>query len=113
MPSLPSSGEAAVALGSGDVDVLGTPRLLAWLRGGDVVAAAGPLLSPGRTSVGTRVELEHWPPPRRHRVTVEADLAHQDGRLLRFAVAADDCRPAGGQRHGHPGRGGPGGSWRG
>ena len=53
--------DTAVAMGSGDVPVLATPRLLAWLEAA-TVAAAAPELAPGRTTVGTRVELEHVVP---------------------------------------------------
>ncbi len=83
--------DTAVALGSGDVPVLATPRLLAWLEAA-TVAAAAPELEPGRTTVGTRVELEHLAPCGvGTAVTVTADLAHRDGWLLRFAVAAHDA----------------------
>ena len=81
-------GDTALALGSGDVDVLATPRLLAWLEAA-TVTAAGPWLEPGQTSVGTRVELEHLAPCAvGTAVTVTADLSHHDGRLMRFTVAA-------------------------
>jgi predicted thioesterase len=56
-----------------------------------VEAAAG-LLGPGQTSVGTRVEIEHLAPSAvGSGVSVTADVAHRDGRLLRFAVAAQDA----------------------
>jgi predicted thioesterase len=85
-----SERDTAVALGSGDVEVLGTPRLLAWLEAATLAAAAD-LVGPAETSVGTRVELEHQGPSGvGARVTVTADLAHRDGRLLRFVVAAHD-----------------------
>jgi predicted thioesterase len=81
-------GDTARALGSGDLDVLGTPRMLAWCEAA-TCAAAEPLLSPGQTSVGTRVQLEHVAASAvGSLVQVTADLAHSDGRLLRFSVAA-------------------------
>jgi predicted thioesterase len=55
--------DTASALGSGDVDVLGTPRLLAWLEAATVRAAAS-ALEPGQTSVGTAVRLRHRRPSR-------------------------------------------------
>jgi predicted thioesterase len=88
------AGDTARALGSGDLDVLGTPRLLAWCEAA-TCAAAGPLLPSGRTSVGTRVQLEHVAASAvGSAVHVTADLVHADGRLLRFEVAAsaDDGR---------------------
>jgi fluoroacetyl-CoA thioesterase len=82
--------DCADALGSGDLPVLATPRLLAWCEAA-TVAAVSASLSPGQTSVGTRVQLEHT---RASAVgallTVRARLAHVDGRLLRFEVVAED-----------------------
>jgi fluoroacetyl-CoA thioesterase len=89
-----AAGDTARALGSGGLDVLGTPRLLAWCEAA-TCAAAEPLLSPGRTTVGTRVQLEHSAASAVGSVVrVTADLVHSDGRLLRFGVAAsaDDGR---------------------
>jgi len=88
------AGDTARALGSGDLDVLATPRLLAWCEAA-TCAAAEPLLAPGRTTVGTRVQLEHLAASAVASVVrVSAELVHADGRLLRFAVAAssDDGR---------------------
>ena len=80
--------DTALALGSGDVEVLATPRLLAWCEAATVAALA---LPPGRTSVGTRVSLDHLAPtPVGGSVTVTATLEHEDGRLVRFSVAASD-----------------------
>ncbi|OIQ75201.1 fluoroacetyl-CoA thioesterase [mine drainage metagenome] len=52
------AADTAVALGSGDVPVLGTPRVVA-LAEAACVAALLDRLNPEQTSVGTRVELEH------------------------------------------------------
>lgn len=76
----------AVAYGSGDVDVLATPAVLALAEGACVSALADSLLD-GQTSVGTHVELEHIrPTPVGGTVTVEAELVSQDGRQLEFEV---------------------------
>jgi predicted thioesterase len=86
------TSDTARALGSGDLEVLGTPRLLAWCEAA-TCAAAEPLLPPGRTTVGTRVQLEHLAASAvGSLVHVVAELVHEDGRLLRFnvAVSADD-----------------------
>ena len=48
--------DTAVAVGSGSLPVLGTPRLLAWLEAA-TCASLVPLLPEGSTSVGTREEL--------------------------------------------------------
>ena len=82
--------DTAVAVGSGDLPVLGTPRLLAWCEAATCAALAGTLES-GQTSVGTRVALEHLAASAvGERVTVEATVAYVDGRLVRFNVAATD-----------------------
>ncbi|HWJ83221.1 MAG TPA: hotdog domain-containing protein [Nocardioides sp.] len=83
-----ADGDTAVAVGSGSLPVLGTPRLLAWCEAA-TCAAVEPDLGPGETSVGTRVELEHLAPsPVGQEVEVTARPVHVDGRLRRFAVAA-------------------------
>jgi len=53
-----TDADTAAALGSGDVPVLGTPRLIAWLEAATVRAAA-PLLDEGQTTVGTAIRVEH------------------------------------------------------
>ena len=81
--------DTAAALGSGDLPVLGTPRLLAWCEEA-TVAAAFPSLAPGETTVGTRVDLAHERATAvGAEVRVRADLVHRDGRLLRFSVVAE------------------------
>jgi predicted thioesterase len=82
--------DCADALGSGDLPVLATPRLLAWCEAATVAAVAD-VLGAGQTSVGTRVRLEHSRASAVGAVlTVRAHLAHVDGRLLRFEVVAED-----------------------
>ncbi|SNS31573.1 Thioesterase superfamily [Actinomadura meyerae] len=84
--------DTAAAVGSGDVPVLATPRLLALAEAATVEAVKG-RLGDGRTSVGTRVELEHRAAsPVGSRVTVEAELEEVDGTRLVFAVGAVDER---------------------
>lgn len=85
-----TEADTATALGSGDVPVLATPRLLAWLEAATVEALDG-RLGDGETSVGSRIELEHRAATAvGATVTVTADLVAVDGRLLRFSVAAQD-----------------------
>ena len=82
--------DTARALGSGDLDVLATPRLLAWCEQATVQSLAG-RLDAASSPVGTRVELAHLrASPVGAEVTVRADLVHVDGRLLRFDVVAED-----------------------
>ncbi len=83
-----SGDDTAEALGSGSLPVLGTPRLLAWCEAA-TCAALEATLPAGSTSVGTRVSLEHLgASPVGQEVEVTAALAHVDGRLHRFTVAA-------------------------
>lgn len=78
--------DTAAALGSGDLPVLATPRLLAWCEAATCAALD---LPDGSTSVGTRVSLEHLAAsPVGASVTVTASVAYVDGRLLRFTVEA-------------------------
>ena len=86
-------GDTALALGSGDLPVLGTPRLLAWCEAA-TCAAIEPELADGQTSVGTRVALEHTRATAvGGRLEVTASAVLRDGRLHRFSVLA---REAGG-----------------
>ena len=79
--------DTADALGSGDVPVLATPRLIAWLEAATVGALTD--LGDDDTSVGTRVHVEHLlASPLGASVEATAALVHRDGRLCRFAVAA-------------------------
>jgi len=80
--------DTAIALGSGDVPVLATPRLIAWLESATVAALAG-RLAPGATSVGTHIDVQHRAPsPVGAVVTVSAELSEVEGALLRFEVVA-------------------------
>ena len=80
--------DTAIAMGSGDVPVLGTPRLLA-LAEAATVAAIGPRLEPGQTSVGTSAVMEHErPSPIGAEVVVEAELTEVDDRRLVFSFRA-------------------------
>ncbi|MGH3682002.1 MAG: thioesterase family protein [Natronosporangium sp.] len=81
-----TDADTAQAMGSGDVPVLGTPRVLALAEAATVAATAAKL-PPGSTTVGTRVELEHTAPsPVGATVTATATLAKVDGRRLLFEV---------------------------
>jgi predicted thioesterase len=81
-----TDADTAQALGSGDVPVLGTPRLLALAEAATVAATAAKL-SPGTTTVGARVELDHTAPsPVGATVVASAALAKVDGRRLLFEV---------------------------
>ncbi len=87
--------DTAMAMGSGDVPVLGTPRLLA-LAEAAAAAAVAPSLEPGQTSVGTSAVIEHTrPSPLGAEVVVEAELTEVDGRRLVFRYVARHKRHPG------------------
>jgi fluoroacetyl-CoA thioesterase len=80
--------DTAVALGSGDVPVLGTPRLLA-LAEAATVAAVAPQLARGETTVGTSVTMEHRrASPVGSSLVIEAELTEVDGPRLVFSFIA-------------------------
>jgi predicted thioesterase len=85
-----TSADTARALRSGDVPVLGTPRVVALAEEAAVAALAGDL-SPTETSVGTRVELAHLAPVLvGSRIRAVATLEKAEGRRLIFNVAVTD-----------------------
>ena len=82
--------DLAIALGSGDVAVMGTPRMVALAEEATVAAVAGALEN-GRTSVGTRVEMRHLAPsPVGRSVKAKAVLSRAEGKLLIFSVEVHD-----------------------
>lgn len=82
--------DTAEALLSGDLAVLGTPRLVAWLEAA-TCAAISDRLAEGQTSVGTRVSVDHRAAsPVGAVVLVSATLTGVDGRALTFTVTATD-----------------------
>ncbi len=83
-----TEADTAAALGSGDVPVLGTPRLLALAEAASVAAVA-PQLAPGQTTVGTAASLEHRrPSPVGTQIEVESELTEIDGRRCVFMFIA-------------------------
>ncbi len=87
-----SEADTARALGSGDVDVLGTPRVVALVEEATCVALQG-VLGPNCTSVGMRVQVDHLQPtPIGDQVVAEAVLERIEGRRLLFNVSASDPR---------------------
>ena len=82
--------DTAVALGSGDVPVLATPRVVALVERATCAAVLGHL-TPDLTTVGTRVEVDHVAPtPVGVALTVDAVLEEVDGRRLTFGVRVSD-----------------------
>ena len=85
-----TDADTAQSLGSGDVPVLGTPRVLALAEAATVAATARQMPG-GLTTVGIRAEIEHRTatPVGRH-VAALATLAKVDGRKLIFDVAVSE-----------------------
>jgi fluoroacetyl-CoA thioesterase len=85
-----TDSDTAQAMGSGDVPVLATPRVLALAEAATVVVTAARMPA-GMTTVGTRVELDHKAPtPIGRKVIAQAQLAKVDGRRLLFEVTVTD-----------------------
>ena len=90
-----TDADTAQTLGSGDLPVLGTPRLLAWCEA-VTCTVVDRSTGPGKTSVGTRVQLDHLvASPVGAVLEVRATVAYVDGRLVRFEVVAEHTTSAG------------------
>lgn len=86
-----ADADTAIALGSGNVPVLGTPRLLALAEEATCRAVEGQL-AVGDTTVGMRVQLDHLQPtPVGGQVVAEATLEKIEGRRLIFTVSVHDA----------------------
>lgn len=84
--------DTAIALGSGSVPVLATPRLVAWLEAAAVAAVDG-AIEDGWTTVGTLIDLQHLAPTAVGRpVEAHATVTSFDGRTMEFELSAIDDR---------------------
>ena len=84
--------DTAIAMRSGTVNVLATPRLVALCEEASCRATNG-ALPDGTTTVGMKVRLDHLQPsPVGARVEAEALLQKVEGRRLTFTVSASDDR---------------------
>lgn len=82
--------DTAEAFGSGDVPVLGTPRVVALVEQA-AIAALGSALTAAQTSVGMRVQIDHLAPTAvGGAVTADATLEKIEGRRLTFTVSVSD-----------------------
>lgn len=85
-----TGADLAVALGSGDVEVLGTPRMIALAEAATVRALNG-ALEPGMTSVGTHVDMRHLAAsPQGRTIRASAELVRVAGKALSFRVEVFD-----------------------
>lgn len=82
--------DTALAVGSGSLRVLATPRVLAWCEEATCEAIA-PAIEGGATSVGTRVRLDHLAAsPVGSTVSVVATVTAVEGRMVSFEVVTTD-----------------------
>jgi fluoroacetyl-CoA thioesterase len=78
--------DTAIALRSGDVPVLGTPRIVALMEQAAVATLAG-TLDEGATSVGTRISVEHLAASLVGvTVTATAEVVSLEGRAVSFRL---------------------------
>ena len=85
-----TDADTARSLGSGDIDVLGTPRLLALCEQAACSALHGHI-DDGSTTVGMRVQIDHLQPtPVGASVRADAVLDRIEGRRLHFTVSVTD-----------------------
>jgi predicted thioesterase len=85
-----TTADTALMLGSGDVEVFGTPAVVALLELAAVHAVA-PALEPNQTTVGMRLDLEHVAPTVVGRtVTGYARVEEVNGRRIGFTIEASD-----------------------
>ena len=81
---------AASEIGSGSIEVLATPMMIALMEAA-AVEAVQEFLPEGWTTVGTHVDVEHLrASPLGDVVTAEATFVRREGRALDFGVTATD-----------------------
>ena len=84
--------DTSVAMHSGEVPVLATPRVVALCEEAAVLATRGALPA-GHTTVGMRVQIDHLHPTAvGQAVEAEAILDKIEGRRLVFTVSASDAK---------------------
>lgn len=82
--------DTAKALGSGGLDVLSTPKLIALIENAALLGVR-PYLDEGMDTVGTRLDVKHLAAtPVGMKVHAEAELIEIDRRRLVFSVKAWD-----------------------
>lgn len=79
-------------LGSGNVSVLATPRMISLMENASV-KAVDDLLPPGQATVGSEIRVRHLAAtPQGMEVTVHSELVEVEGRRLTFKLEAFDER---------------------
>ena len=83
-----AASDTAKAQGSGDMEVLSTPRLVALMENAAMLAVA-PSLEEGETTVGSEISVSHLSPSAiGAEVVATAVLEKVEGRKLTFSVSA-------------------------
>ncbi|MDE0928233.1 MAG: thioesterase [Acidimicrobiales bacterium] len=89
-----SDSDTAIAWRSGNVPVLGTPRLAALFEEATMAALADHL-EPGKTTVGMRIHLDHFAPSAvGDQIVASAEVEQIEGRRITFnaqAVCGSRC----------------------
>jgi predicted thioesterase len=87
-----TENDTALALGSGEVTVLSTARLIAWLEN-CACKLLEDHLEEGQTTVGTHIDLNHLSPtPVGGYVTLEAIVTKETNTKVTFELVANDCK---------------------
>ena len=87
-----TEADTAVAMRSGAVPVLATPRLIALCEEASMQAVVAEL-DPELTTVGMKVQLDHLAPtPVGQAVVAEATVERVNGRRVTFTVSVNDDR---------------------
>lgn len=85
------ASSTARALHSGDVEVLGTPKVVALVEEA-AVAAIGPGLEPSQTTVGTHLTVDHLAPTHVGReVVATAHVVDVSGRRVHLDVTVTEA----------------------
>ena len=85
---LVAQSDSALSQGSGDMEVLATPRLVALMENAAMLAVA-PALAPGETTVGGQISVSHLKPSAvGAEVSATAVLTLVEGRKLTFPLSA-------------------------
>jgi predicted thioesterase len=92
MEAVVTEADTASSMGSGDVDVLATGRVVALCEAAAMAALAGGI-QPGQTTVGSRIELSHVAPVAvGSSVRALVTLERLEGRRAGFSVSVTDAR---------------------
>ena len=87
---LVSQSDSALSQGSGELEVLATPRMIALMENAAMLAVA-PTLAPGETTVGGQISVSHLKPSAiGATVSATAVLTKVEGRKLSFALSASE-----------------------